>query len=225
MDKAELKDFKAKVMTELKDSGVRIYQFPLDDETEVNLMNGHLPFAVVGSSDFVKVGSTMTRARHYPWGVVEIMNDDHCDTNRLRKALMGIVDLTESTHRSNYEMFRRERLRQMGLCDGAGSFLERCKLLRETHLKSLEQKEEELKQKFLVRVKENASKLDEAKREMRERADDMEQKEAEAKKRLEDECRRLEEDIDEFQRRKAQYEAEKMNSSGRLTLRKLGKNK
>ena len=52
----------------------QIYNFPTTDETvaEVNRsMNEHLPFAVVGSSEFVKVGSKMTRARQYPWGVVQ----------------------------------------------------------------------------------------------------------------------------------------------------------
>ena len=34
-------------------------------------MNGILPFAVVGSNDFVKVGNKMVRARQYPWGVVQ----------------------------------------------------------------------------------------------------------------------------------------------------------
>ena len=34
-------------------------------------MNGNLPFAVVGSNDFVKVGNKMVRARQYPWGVVQ----------------------------------------------------------------------------------------------------------------------------------------------------------
>ena len=34
-------------------------------------MNAHLPFAVVGSNDFVKVGSKSVRARQYPWGVVQ----------------------------------------------------------------------------------------------------------------------------------------------------------
>ena len=34
-------------------------------------MNGFLPFAVVGSNDFVKVGNKMMRARQYPWGVVQ----------------------------------------------------------------------------------------------------------------------------------------------------------
>ena len=61
-------------MHELVNNGVGIYQFPTSDETvsEVNRqMNEHLPFAVVGSTDFVKVGNKMVRARQYPWGVVQ----------------------------------------------------------------------------------------------------------------------------------------------------------
>ena len=58
VNKAELAKFKAKIMQELKANGVSIYQFPLDDETvaEANKDNNqHLPFAVVGSNEFVKV--------------------------------------------------------------------------------------------------------------------------------------------------------------------------
>merc|ERR1712083_1095075 len=60
INKAELAKFKSKIMNELKSNGVSIYQFPLDDETvaEANKENNqHLPFAVVGSNEFVKVGS------------------------------------------------------------------------------------------------------------------------------------------------------------------------
>lgn len=32
---------------------------------------GHLPFAVVGSMDEVKVGNKMVKARQYPWGIVQ----------------------------------------------------------------------------------------------------------------------------------------------------------
>ena len=59
INKAELAKFKSKIMNELKSNGVSIYQFPLDDETvaEANKENNqHLPFAVVGSNEFVKVG-------------------------------------------------------------------------------------------------------------------------------------------------------------------------
>ena len=61
-------------MSELVNNHVQIYQFPTSDETisEVNKnMNALLPFAVVGSNEFVKVGNKMVRARQYPWGVVQ----------------------------------------------------------------------------------------------------------------------------------------------------------
>jgi Septin family protein len=61
-------------MTELTSNGVHIYEFPTDDETmsDVNAaMNQHLPFAVVGSTEFVKVGNKMMRSRQYPWGTVQ----------------------------------------------------------------------------------------------------------------------------------------------------------
>jgi len=34
-------------------------------------MNSHVPFAVVGSTDFAKVANKMVRARQYPWGTVQ----------------------------------------------------------------------------------------------------------------------------------------------------------
>lgn len=61
-------------MLELQSNGVEIYSFPIDDESvsEVNTsMNSHIPFAVVGSTDFVKIGNKTVRARQYPWGTVQ----------------------------------------------------------------------------------------------------------------------------------------------------------
>lgn len=61
-------------MLELQSNGVEIYQFPVDDESvaEVNAgMNSHIPFAVVGSTDLVKIGNKTVRARQYPWGTVQ----------------------------------------------------------------------------------------------------------------------------------------------------------
>jgi septin family protein len=40
----------------------------------VQEMNTHLPFAVVGSNEFVKVGNKNLRARQYPWGVVQVQS-------------------------------------------------------------------------------------------------------------------------------------------------------
>lgn len=64
----------AKIIQELTQNGVQIYQFPIDDESiaEVNTgMNTHVPFAVVGSTEFIRIGNKTVRARQYPWGTVQ----------------------------------------------------------------------------------------------------------------------------------------------------------
>jgi septin 6/8/11 len=69
--------FQAKINEELQANGVQVYHFPTDDETvqDINTsMNSHVPFAVVGSTEFVKLGSKMIRARQYPWGIVQGKN-------------------------------------------------------------------------------------------------------------------------------------------------------
>ncbi len=35
------------------------------------MLQAHLPFAVIGSSEEVEIGNKMVRARQYPWGVVQ----------------------------------------------------------------------------------------------------------------------------------------------------------
>ncbi|MGH0135125.1 UNVERIFIED_CONTAM: hypothetical protein FKN15_032404, partial [Acipenser sinensis] len=74
ISKSELHKFKIKIMSELVSNGVQIYQFPIDDENVAKInttMNSHLPFAVVGSTEEVKIGNKMVKARQYPWGVVQ----------------------------------------------------------------------------------------------------------------------------------------------------------
>merc|ERR1719296_476148 len=143
---AELAKFKAKVMAELKDNGVSIYKFPVEDETVAELnkdMNNQVPFAVVGSNDFVKVGNKNVCARQYPWGVVQVENENHCDFTRLREMLIrtNMEDLRDTTHSRHYEVYRKERLKQMGFTDNEGkpgNFAEQYNSRREHHLSSLQ---------------------------------------------------------------------------------------
>jgi len=235
INKNELAKFKAKIMTELKNNGVNIYQFPTDDETvsEINKeMNNCLPFAVVGSRETVKVGSKHVRARQYPWGVVQVENENHCDFKHLREMLIrtNMEDLRNQTQLKHYELYRKERLKQMGFSEtdgnGSGSFAETYTLRRESILKSLQTREEEMRQKFVIRVKEKEAELKESERELHSRFDKLKASVAEEKRMVEDQRRSLEEEIAEFQRRKSQYENEKMNSGhNTLTLGKLGKKK
>uniref|UniRef100_A0AC34FDD2 Septin-type G domain-containing protein n=1 Tax=Panagrolaimus sp. ES5 TaxID=591445 RepID=A0AC34FDD2_9BILA len=68
--KDELVRFKKKILSELKANNIEIYQFPIDDETvrkENEALNSLMPFAVVGSTDFVERDGKLVRARRYPW--------------------------------------------------------------------------------------------------------------------------------------------------------------
>ncbi|PIC28627.1 hypothetical protein B9Z55_020478 [Caenorhabditis nigoni] len=122
--KDELLRFKAKILSELKAQKIEIYSFPTDDETVSSTnqaMNTAVPFAVVGSCDFVKKeNGQIVRARQYPWGIVEVENEQHCDFVKLREALLrtNVDEMRQRTHEFLYENYRRDRLRQMKIGDG-----------------------------------------------------------------------------------------------------------
>lgn len=232
ISKVELQRFKIKIMSELVSNGVQIYQFPADDETvsEVNsTMNAHIPFAVVGSTDFVRVGNKMVRARQYPWGTVHVENENHCDFVKLREMLIrtNMEDMREQTHARHYELYRRMRLEQMGFSDvGADnkpiSFQETYEQKRQEHHQELQRKEEEMRQMFVVRVKEKESELKDAEKELHSKFDMLKKQHAEEKKKLEEEKKRLEEEINNFSKRKAalqQQQTQSQYQSHTLTLK------
>lgn len=135
--------FQSKIISELQNNGIHIYQFPTDDESVADIngtMNAHVPFAVVGSTDFVRVGNKMMRSRQYPWGTVQgktihftrarnihkigqyvyknivtVENESHCDFVKLREMLIStnMEDMREKTHCRHYELYRKKRLEQV----------------------------------------------------------------------------------------------------------------
>ncbi|KAH1019525.1 septin-2 isoform X2 [Dendroctonus ponderosae] len=230
ISKTELQKFKSKIMAELQNNGVHIYEFPVDDETvsEINSsMNSHIPFAVIGSTDFVKVGSKLVRARQYPWGTVQVENETHCDFVKLREMLIrtNMEDMREKTHNRHYELYRKKRLEQMGFSDVDAnnkpiSFQETFEVKRTNHLQELQQKEDEMRQMFVVRVKEKEAELKEAEKELHAKFDKLKKDHTEEKKKIEDSRKKLEDEVVEFNRRKAQYQ--QMGSSSHHTLT-LGK--
>ncbi|XP_023029916.1 septin-2 [Leptinotarsa decemlineata] len=216
ISKTELQKFKSKIITELKNNGVSIYQFPVDDESvsEINAtMNSHIPFAVIGSTDFIKVGNKMVRARQYPWGTVQVENESHCEFGQLREMLIrtNMEDMREKTHCNLYELYRKRRLEQMGFSDvdenhKPVSFQQTFETKRSTHLQELQQNEEEIRQMFVARVKGKEGELKEAEKELHAKFDKLKKAHAEEKKKIEDSSRKLEDEILEFNRRKAQYQ-------------------
>ncbi|KAF7270405.1 septin 2 isoform X2 [Rhynchophorus ferrugineus] len=230
ISKTELQKFKSKIMAELQNNGVHIYEFPVDDETVSDAnssMNTHIPFAVIGSTDFAKIGNKVVRARQYPWGTVLVENETHCDFVKLREMLIrtNMEDMREKTHNKHYELYRKKRLEQMGFSDVDAnnkpvSFQETFETKRCNHLQELQQKEDEMRQMFVVRVKEKEAELKEAEKELHAKFDKLKKDHTEDKKKIEDSRKKLEDEIVEFNRRKAQFQ--QMGSSSHHTLT-LGK--
>lgn len=71
-----------------------------------------MPFAVVGSNREVEVGGKKVRGRQYPWGVIEVENEEHCDFVKLRHMLIRshMEELRDRTNGVLYENFRFEKL-------------------------------------------------------------------------------------------------------------------
>jgi septin 6/8/11 len=239
-----------KVMHDLLANQVKIYQFPIDDDsvTEINAgMNAHLPFAVVGSSETVKQGNKQVRARQYPWGVVVVDNESHCDFVKLREMLIrtNMQDLIETTHSKHYEMFRRARLSEMGFTDancsnGKSMSISENYEAKLTELKAeVQRKEDEIKEAFVVKVKAKEAELKEAEREvcfnlsnlnlnfikffiffcylkLHDKFVMLKKQHAEQKERVEDKKRYLDEEMNDFQRRKYMLEQSRILSPGTL---------
>jgi len=232
ISKEELAKFKLKIMSELLGAGIQTYQFPTvekdtdhwmfykrQDDQSISAtnakMNGMLPFAVVGSMDEVKIGNKMVRARQYPWGTVQVENESHCDFNHLREMLLrvNLEDLRSTTHTKHYELYRRNKLVEMGFNDDAQSASGNFNLQevyenkREEHLKLMQDKEDEMRQTFVARVKEKENELKEAENMLHEKFESLRKRHAEDKRKLEDRRQQLEDEMSAFYARKQQIEA------------------
>ncbi|XP_065597145.1 septin-10 isoform X1 [Cyrtonyx montezumae] len=213
--KTELQQFKRKLITELVSNGVQIYQFPTDDESisQVNtIMNGHLPFAVVGSTEEVKIGNKMVKARQYPWGIVQVENENHCDFVKLREMLIctNMEDLIEQTHTCHYELYRRCRLQEMGFIDSDPekpvSLQKAYEAKRRKFYLELQGKEEEMRRKFVEKVREKDAVLKEAEQRIEAKFEHLMLMHQVEKQKLEKKRTALEDEIALFNMKKANAE-------------------
>uniref|UniRef100_A0A8C6YWV7 Septin n=1 Tax=Nothoprocta perdicaria TaxID=30464 RepID=A0A8C6YWV7_NOTPE len=235
ISKSELHKFKIKIMSELVSNGVQIYQFPTDDEAvaEINsVMNAHLPFAVVGSTEEVKVGNKLVRARQYPWGVVQVENESHCDFVKLREMLIRVnmEDLREQTHTRHYELYRRCKLEEMGFKDTDPdsqpfSLQETYETKRKEFLGELQRKEEEMRQMFVNKVKETEAELKEKERELHEKFEHLKRIHQEEKKKVEEKRKELDDEMNAFNRRKVAVETLQSQSLQATSQQPLKKDK
>lgn len=222
ISRAELAQFKARIMEELRTNGIKIYQFPMDDDTVADLnikMNEQLPFAVVGSRDEIVINGVKVRARKYPWGTVEVENESHCDFVKLREMLLrtNMEDLREKTHSQHYELYRQKRLQEMGFTDVSAdnrpiSAQETYEQKRQDHLREMQAKEEQMRQMFVQKVKDKEAELKSAEQKLHDEFERLRRQNAEEKRQLDDKKRQLEEEVSLFNKKKAAVQAQRAQS-------------
>ncbi|XP_044142998.1 septin-5-like [Bufo gargarizans] len=118
----ELIQKKQRIREELDHYGIQIYQFPdcdSDQDEEFKMQDTELkksiPFAVIGSNTIVEVNGKRVRGRLYPWGVVEVENEHHCDFVKLRTMLIRthMQDLKDVTRETHYENYRAQCIQSL----------------------------------------------------------------------------------------------------------------
>lgn len=64
--------------------------------------------------------------RQYPWGTIEVDNEEHCDSMKLRQMLIRthMEELKEHTSKVLYENYRSEKLLSMGVTQDHSVFKE-----------------------------------------------------------------------------------------------------
>jgi len=206
MTDEEIADFKTRVLADIALHKIHIFQAPTyeneDEESvaEAEEIAGKIPFAVVGSDKIVTApDGRKVRGRAYPWGVVEVDNEDHCDFVKLRQMLIRtyMEELREYTNDVLYENWRTEKLLGMGVVQDPTVFKEVNPAVRNheervMHEAKLSKMEAEMKMVFQQKVAEKESKLKQSEEELYARHKEM--KEALDKQRsdLEEKRRRIE---------------------------------
>ncbi|OCT98314.1 septin 5 S homeolog isoform X1 [Xenopus laevis] len=119
---SEIRKLKDRIREEIEKFGIKVYQFPecdSDEDDDFKQQDRELkesaPFAVIGSNTVVEAKGQRVRGRLYPWGIVEVENQAHCDFVKLRNMLIRthMHDLKDVTCDVHYENYRAQCIQQM----------------------------------------------------------------------------------------------------------------
>jgi len=159
-----------------------------------------VPFAVVGATNEITSGDgRKVRGRRYPWGVIEVDNEEHCDFVKLRQMLIRthMEELKEHTNNILYENYRTDKLLAMGVSQDPSVFKEvnpavKQEEERALHEQKLAKMEAEMKMVFQQKVAEKESKLKQSEEELYARHREMKEQLDRQKNDLEEKKHRIE---------------------------------
>lgn len=194
------------ILADIRHNNITLFEGPrdeLDDEetiAENQEILSKIPFAVVGSTTEVTTPEgRKVRGRRYPWGVIEVDNEDHCDFVKLRQMLIRthMEELKEHTNNHLYENYRSEKLESMGMQQDPAVFKEvnpvaKQEEERSLHEQKLEKMEREMKMVFQQKVQEKEQKLKQSEEELYARHREMKEQLDKQRADLEDKKSRVE---------------------------------
>lgn len=202
----EIIAFKKRVLSDIEHHQIQIFEPPRyeldDDETisENREIMSKMPFAIVGSNTAVKTrDGRIVRAREYPWGVIEVDNEEHCDFVKLRQMLIRthMEELKEKTSDVLYENYRSDKLMSMGVEQDQTVFKEvnpavKQEEERALHQAKLAKMESEMKLVFQQKVAEKEQKLKQSEEELYARHREMKETLEKQRRELDDRKAKLE---------------------------------
>ncbi|TKX24121.1 cell division control protein [Elsinoe australis] len=176
----EIHSFKQRILADINHHSIQIFEGPryeLDDEetiAENNEILSKIPFAIVGAnSEVTTPEGRKVRGRKYPWGVIEVDNEDHCDFVKLRQMLIRthMEELKEHTNNFLYEHYRSDKLEGLGMQSDPTVFREvnpaaKQEEERSLHEQKLEKMEREMRMVFQQKVTEKEQKLKQSEEEL-----------------------------------------------------------
>ncbi|CEP24318.1 CDC3 [Cyberlindnera jadinii] len=201
----EVEEFKQRINDDIKFQGIEIFEPKLynDDDEETtqayhNLIS-RLPFAIVGSTTEIQTPDGRTvRGRQYPWGVIEVDNEDHNDFVKLRQLVIRnfMEELREKTSNVLYENYRSEKLLRLGITQDDSVFREFDPTVKQQEEKALHEAklaklEAEMKQIFQQKVAEKEKKLQKSEAELFSRHKEVKEKLLKQVKQLEEKKKQL----------------------------------
>ncbi|TGO44712.1 hypothetical protein BCON_0472g00080 [Botryotinia convoluta] len=202
----EIVAFKFRILADIKHHDIQIFEGPHyekdDEETiaENKEIMDKVPFAVVGAnSEITNSEGRKVRGRKYPWGTIEVDNEEHCDFVKLRQMLIRthMEELKEHTNNALYENYRSEKLTAMGVTQDPNVFKEvnpavKQEEERQLHEQKLAKMEAEMKMVFQQKVAEKESKLKQSEEELYARHREMKEQLERQRQELEEKKSRVE---------------------------------
>ncbi|KAF9972397.1 hypothetical protein BGZ73_004479 [Actinomortierella ambigua] len=202
----EIAAFKERILLDIAHHDIKIYHAQHYDCDDIETINetkdvmSKIPFAIVGSDKGVETSDgRVVRGRKYPWGVIEVDNEEHCDFIKLRQMLIRthMEELREYTNDVHYENYRTEKLLAMGYKQDQSVFREVdpiAKLAEERalHEAKLAKMEQDMKQVFQQKVQEKETKLTQSEAELYAKHKEMKESLEKQRLELEERKRRLE---------------------------------